>query len=194
MIVSREIDEKLLLYLDLLKKWHTKINLTSKKNFSKIWERHILDSSQAYPFVSQASSVLDVGTGAGFPGLILAIMGIKNIHLVEANRKKIVFLQEAIRLTEAPAILYNCRVEDFKEKKFNCIVSRAFASIEKFIETTVSLRTLNSYLLCFKGPSFQKELDQALMKWHFEYETYPSVLHEHGKLVILSKINKTHVI
>lgn len=188
MIVSREITEKLYLYIDLLKKWHIKFNLISERTFFHVWERHILDSAQAYSLVPEHSSLVDVGTGAGFPGLVLSIMGLNNVCLVEPNQKKAIFLQEAIRLTRSSAILYNCRIENLLGTKFEFVISRAVTSIEKFLELTHHVRLLNSSVICFKGASFQKELDQALKKWHFDFEIHPSLIHQKGKLILLSNI------
>ena len=91
--VSRETYEKLCVFHQSLIKWQNSINLISKNTVKSIWERHILDSAQLYKFVIDiGGNIIDFGSGAGFPGLVLAIMGKKNIHLVESDYKKCVFL------------------------------------------------------------------------------------------------------
>ena len=87
--VSRETYEKLQVYERLLKKWQSKLNLVSRNSVENIWQRHFLDSAQIYPLLNgTANSVLDVGAGAGFPGVVLSILGARNVHLVEQNKKK----------------------------------------------------------------------------------------------------------
>ena len=95
--VSRETIEKLETYATLLLRWQSKINLISTNSLQQAWHRHFLDSAQIYLMSpKKASSVIDVGTGAGFPGLVLSIMGMKNVQLVEQNKKKCAFLYEVI--------------------------------------------------------------------------------------------------
>ena len=102
--VSRETIEKLETYATLLLRWQSKINLISTNSLQQAWHRHFLDSAQIYLMSpKKAASVIDVGTGAGFPGLVLSIMGMKNVQLVEQNKKKCAFLYEVIRETEATA-------------------------------------------------------------------------------------------
>ena len=99
--VSRETYEKLCTFHKVLKKWQNSINLISNNTVKNIWERHFLDSAQLYQFVKGVEgNIIDFGSGAGFPGLVLAIMGKKNIHLVESDYKKCVFLKEIAMLTE----------------------------------------------------------------------------------------------
>ena len=95
--VSRETYEKLCVFQKILIKWQNSINLISKNTLENIWERHFLDSAQLYEFVRGVEgNIIDFGSGAGFPGMVLAIMGKKNIHLVESDHKKCVFLKEIV--------------------------------------------------------------------------------------------------
>ena len=92
-IVSRETYEKLCVFHKILIKWQNSINLISKSTVKSIWERHFLDSAQLYTFVKDVKgNIIDFGSGAGFPGMVMAIMGKKNIHLVESDYKKCIFL------------------------------------------------------------------------------------------------------
>ena len=111
--VSRETYEKLCAFEEILIKWQNSINLISRSTIKSIWSRHFLDSAQLYSFVRNVEgNIIDFGTGAGFPGMVLAIMGKKNIHLVESDHKKCVFLKEIAMLTETDITVHNCRIED----------------------------------------------------------------------------------
>jgi 16S rRNA (guanine527-N7)-methyltransferase len=110
--VSRETLERLKAYADLLIKWNARINLVSPDTIPILWDRHITDSAQLFRFIPQNTpNLLDVGVGAGFPGLVLSIMGIKEVHLVESDQRKIAFLREAARLTGAHVTLHGARIE-----------------------------------------------------------------------------------
>ena len=111
--VSRETYEKLCIFQKTLIKWQNSINLIGKSSIINIWERHFLDSAQLYKFTKDINgNILDFGSGAGFPGLVLAIMGKKKIHLVESDHKKCVFLKEIAMLTEIDITVHNCRIEN----------------------------------------------------------------------------------
>ena len=124
--------EKLKIYEETLKKWQSKINLISPSTVPDIWNRHIMDSAQLYPLISkQPQVILDLGSGAGFPGLVLAILnqtqgrGNWAVHLVESDTRKCVFMREILRLCQVHAIIHNCRIEDMEPMKVDIITARA---------------------------------------------------------------------
>ena len=159
--VSRETYEKFEIYHKTLLKWQNSINLISKNTIKNIWERHFLDSAQLYRFVKNLDgNVIDFGSGAGFPGMVLAIMGNKNVHLVESNQKKCVFLKEIAMLTETDITIHNCRIEDLSFINVDLITCRALASlstlidyVEVFINKSLSEKQKIPKLLFLKGKS-----------------------------------------
>src|SRR5690606_35728339 len=95
-----------------------------------LWHRHFLDSAQIYPLISPNSQVLlDMGSGAGFPGLVLAIMGVRGVHLVESDRKKAAFLREAARITDSDIQIHNCRLETLPPFPADVVTARALAPL-----------------------------------------------------------------
>ena len=104
--VSRETLERLRIYEALLRKWQAKINLVGPATLDDAWRRHFLDSAQLFPLLpANAQVVVDLGSGAGFPGLVLAVMGVPTVHLIESDLRKAAFLREVARETATPAIV-----------------------------------------------------------------------------------------
>ena len=94
--VSRETLDRLRLYADLLIKWQKSLNLVGRSTIGDLWRRHMLDSAQLLPFIpARTTRLLDLGSGAGFPGMVLAILGVRGVELVESDQKKAVFLRES---------------------------------------------------------------------------------------------------
>src|SRR5437660_4118565 len=110
--VSRETLPRLDAYAELLRRWSPRINLVAASTLDDLWRRHFLDSAQLLPLVpSAARSLIDLGSGAGFPGLVLAILGVPGVELVEADSRKCAFLREAARIAAAPVMIRNARIE-----------------------------------------------------------------------------------
>src|SRR5215831_3711089 len=110
--VSRETLARLEAYAELLTRWSARINLVGRVTIPDLWCRHLLDSAQLRQFLSDSvGSLIDLGSGAGLPGLILAILGVPGVELVEADSRKCAFLREAVRITEADALIRACRIE-----------------------------------------------------------------------------------
>ncbi len=113
--VSRETLARLERYAELLEKWNRRINLVGRGTIDDLWRRHMLDSAQLLPLIpDSAESLVDLGSGAGFPGLVLAICGVENVHLIESDRKKSAFLREVARETAAPVTIHNKRIEEIE--------------------------------------------------------------------------------
>jgi 16S rRNA (guanine527-N7)-methyltransferase len=176
--VSRETLEQLSLYVDLLIKWQRRINLVGAATLKDVWRRHMLDSAQLYPHVlNQSGSLLDVGSGAGFPGLALSIMGIPNVTLVESNQKKCSFLGEVIRQTSCTAQVFHGRVEDYPDKnRAETITARALAPLEELLGLSFPLLAMGGKCLFLKGQTFDQELTQSEKKWIMEVQIHPSIV------------------
>ena len=154
--------EKLEIYLATLKKWNRVYNLTAIDEDSEIIVKHFLDSLSVNQYIQHSERILDVGTGAGFPGLILALFNPKkSFVLVDGVSKKISFLQEMIgKLNLKNAIAVHTKVEQYKvAEQFDMIISRAFADIKKMIKLTNHLMKDDGRFIAMKGPDVMSELD-----------------------------------
>jgi 16S rRNA (guanine527-N7)-methyltransferase len=126
--VSREVKEDLLNYQNLLLKWNKAINLISRNSEKDIWARHILDSLQLLKYIDFLDNIIDIGSGGGFPGIVLSIGGVKNIALVESDKKKSVFLARAAKLSLNKIIIIDKRVDEKFTMNCDILTSRGFSS------------------------------------------------------------------
>ena len=198
--VSRETFEKLSVFHNTLLKWQNSINLISGSTTKNIWERHILDSAQLFKFVRDIDgNILDFGSGAGFPGLVLAIMGKKKVHLVESDHKKCVFLKEISMLTEIDITIHNCRIENLRFINVDLVTCRALAPLNKliqYVETYIRKSSKHNHLfpklLFLKGKSYKSELSQLNKKIHFK--EFPSITDKDSKILYVNKLDMLNVI
>ena len=199
--VSRETYEKFEIYYETLYKWQKSINLISNSTTENIKVRHFLDSAQLYKFTKDISgNILDLGSGAGFPGLILAMMGNKNISVVESDQKKCTFIREVAMLSDTNINVYNSRIEDLNFFKPNLITARALAPLDKlikYVENYIKKSPSNSEklpnMLFLKGKSYKKELLDLSKTRNIDYETYQSISDEFGKIIYINKVNVLNV-
>lgn len=152
--------QRLRVYADLLRQWNSRINLIAKSTEQHIWQRHFLDSAALINHLpEQDSSVLDLGSGAGFPGMVLCILRERPITLVESLSKKVVFLNEVKRHLELSCDIVHARAETLKlEEKFPVITARAVAPLITLWQWTENLRTPQALGLFLKGQQSQEEL------------------------------------
>ena len=181
--VSRETFNNLILYYNILTEWQTKMNLVSNHSLINAFERHFLDSAQIFKYCNKIEgNILDFGTGAGFPGLVLAIMGIKNIHLVESNKKKCNFLNEVLYKTRTNSTVHNYRIECLPYLNPSLIMARALAPTQKLITLCMDymIRGNSTYskkdalenmpnLLFLKGKSYYEELTSIQSKTNINF-------------------------
>ena len=186
--VSRETIEKLKEYHNLLLKWNSTINLISRSSESDCWNRHILDSIQLVDMVD-ANNIFDFGSGAGLPGIVLAICGKKNINLVEVDIRKCAFLRRVQSILDLDMTIHNCLIEDVLIPDNSIIVSRALFDVSKFCKYTYDLR-FNGKILLLKGDSYIKEVDIAKQLWDFDLEMFPSATKEHSMILKILNIRK----
>ena len=199
--VSRETYEKLCVFKKVLIKWQNSINLISRSTINNIWARHFLDSAQLYTFVRNVEgNIIDFGSGAGFPGMVLAIMGKKNIHLVESDHKKCVFLKEIAMLTETDITIHNCRIEDLNFINVDLITCRALASLSKLINyveifTNKSLGEKKELpkLLFLKGKSYYSEVIELSKNKKISFKEYPSITDRNGKILYINKVDTLEI-
>jgi 16S rRNA (guanine527-N7)-methyltransferase len=175
--VSRETISRLQTYHDLLVKWQKAINLVSPKTIDNIWSRHFADSAQLSESIPQNSRVVDLGSGAGFPGLVLAVKRPElKVTLIESDNKKSEFLKNVSRETKSQAVVVNDRVENFLKQGGEApdfITARAFAPLEKIIEM-IPDNCRGAVLLLLKGKTAMDEIKDAANRFEFNYEDFAS--------------------
>ena len=185
--------EQFNLYKELLIKWQKSINLISPASISQIEIRHFLDSAQIYDYINEDAAVADLGSGAGFPGMILAILGI-NTTLIESDQKKCLFLKEVARHYKIHPQIICSRIEDFSkqniEKKFDVITARALTSLIQLLDYATPLLKENGKCIFLKGEKADLEIIEAQKKYMFHVEHIPSKTDANGKILILSKVKK----
>jgi len=191
--VSRETLDRLQAYGDLLVKWQAKINLVSNSTLDDLWTRHLLDSAQVFPYLPRnCKTLVDIGCGAGFPGLVLAIMGIEDVHLVDSDARKMAFVREAARITETSVTIHNCRIDDLEQKQFaDVVTSRALASLEKLLSFSSDLRKPDGSCIFLKGRKTDEELKEACKIWDFDCESKGSLSDPDGRILIIERMTRT---
>jgi len=133
--VSRETRERLNTYAELLRKWQRSINLVGPKTLDDLWNRHFVDSAQLLPLIPPTARVLvDFGSGAGFPGLVLAILGMAEVHLIESDQRKATFLREVARATGTPVTVHAKRIEQVTPFPADIVSARALAPLGDLLD------------------------------------------------------------
>lgn len=167
--------EKLKIFADLVQKWSPKINLVSKSDLPHVWERHIEDSLRLLAFIPTTTSrAIDLGSGAGFPGLVLCIASDLPFDLIESDARKAAFLTEAARQTKAPAKIHNCRIEAAPVQPAPLITARALAPLGKLLGLAAPLLEPDGFCLFPKGRGVETELTDATTLWHMNSERLSS--------------------
>ena len=188
-----EVEEKLQTYLQLLKKWQPKINLVSNNTLDDAWKRHFEDSIQLTELIpDKPVTIFDLGSGAGFPGMVLAILrpDIK-VHLIESDQKKCSFLKTVSRETETPVEIHNMRIEDVSREMIpDIITARALASLDRLFDYCADWVEANQNLVLIfpKGENFLSEIEVLQQKWKFDYRTCESKTDKNAKICLFSNI------
>jgi 16S rRNA (guanine527-N7)-methyltransferase len=199
-LVSRETWARLDGLVALLFKWQDTTNLVAPSTLAEIWTRHIADSLQLLTIAPGACAWIDLGSGGGFPGLVVACAMADHaggkIDLVESNQKKSAFLREAIRILGVPAIVHAQRIEDFvgtTVQSFDVVTARALAPLEKLIGYASPLLKTGAVGLFLKGQDVEAELTAASKSWTIEADLVPSVTDPQARIVVVRRATKlTH--
>ena len=188
-IINEEQQRQLENYIKLLLEWNNKINLIGKSTIDDLWNRHIVDSAQLMKFLSEEElkncKCADFGTGAGFPGIVLSILGVKNMTLIEKSIQKCNFLKEAVKFSGNKIDILNKNINDVKTKKFDVIFSRALASLNELLFIVKPFVKNNTKCIFLKGKKIEEELVEAKKHHNFEYELFDSETSEEGRVVIV---------
>jgi 16S rRNA (guanine527-N7)-methyltransferase len=192
--VSRETLDRLTAYVELLGQWNRRINLVSANTMGDVWRRHILDCAQLFKLLPrQARVVVDLGSGGGLPGLVLAAMGVPEMHLVESDLRKSAFLREAARIMDVPVTLHPERIERMAAFAADAVVARACAPLGQLIDYSEKFLSKRTLCLFLKGGTAQDEFATGLSTWSMTAETIPSVSDPTGTIVKLSAIERRAV-
>jgi 16S rRNA (guanine527-N7)-methyltransferase len=164
--VSRETLARLEAYAALLVAWSARINLVGRTTLDDLWRRHFLDSAQLLPLIPPgARSLIDLGSGAGFPGLVLAILGVPEVELIEADSRKAAFLREAARVADASVTIRACRIEAVPSHMVDVVTARGCAPLDRLL--VLSSRFIGPHTTCLflKGARAEEELTTAGKAW-----------------------------
>ena len=189
--VSRETLGRLRRYAELLVHWNRRINLVGHGTLRDLWRRHMLDSAQLYPLIADPQApLLDLGSGAGFPGLVLAAMGATDVHLIESDRRKCAFLGEAARAIGVSVAIHPERIEDVAPFIAATIVSRALAPLPELLDLAFNFSNEHSILLFLKGRTLDQELTKAQKEWSMRVDQIPSRTDPQGTILRLEAISR----
>lgn len=195
--VSRETESALRTYQALLLKWQKKINLISPTTMVDSWIRHFEDSAQLLPLIpTGAKTLYDLGSGAGFPGLVLAIARPDiAVTLIESDAKKCAFLQAVSRETGAVVTVKNARIQSAVTELPvpDLVTARALAPLESLLKYAAPWAE-SATLIFPKGENWQAEIDAAKqVGWTFDYEAIPSKTEKNARILVLKNVRKTPV-
>ena len=190
--VSRETAARLDDFVQLLLKWQQTTNLVAPASLSEVWTRHVLDSLQLLALAPDALTWVDLGSGGGFPGLVIACAlaerpGAK-VHLVESNRKKGAFLREAARRLGLPALVHSRRIEDLVDNfddLADVVTARALAPLRGLLDLAEPMLKTGATGLFPKGQDVETELTEAAKYWIIEADLIPSMTSAQGRVVVV---------
>src|SRR6187200_2737090 len=195
--VSRETEARLDRYVALLLEWQIKTNLVAPSTLPNLWTRHISDSLQLLSLAPSAKTWVDLGSGGGFPGVVLACALAEtpgaNVHLVERNAKKAAFLREAVRITSAAATVHLAGIGDIVDRiggRVDCVTARALAPLHQLVGYAEPFVRDGAKALFLKGQDVEAELTEATKYWNIEPRLYSSRTGGHGWIVELDRIER----
>jgi 16S rRNA (guanine527-N7)-methyltransferase len=180
--------ERLQAYAELLVKWQPRINLVGPDTVPELWRRHFFDSAQLMPLVGAVRRVVDLGSGAGFPGLVLAVMGASDVHLIESDARKCAFLREAARVAATAVTVHNRRIEQVAPLAADLVTARALAPLPRLLEWAAPHLGEGGRCLFLKGKGSEDELTAAAKDWNIAVERVPSLSDPSGVILHLREV------
>ena len=190
---SKEVLGKLELYHDLLISWQKKYNLVGPSTLKDIWQRHFIDSAQLFsllPEEHKEKPIYDIGSGAGFPGMVLAIMGRKDIVLCESSSKKCIFLEEVKSKTNTNVIIDNIRAESLPSCSAAAIIARAVTSLSGLLNLSIPILAKTGVCIFPKGINWKKELLFAQKRFHIDYKVVESITSKDSSIIIINRAER----
>jgi 16S rRNA (guanine527-N7)-methyltransferase len=184
--VSRETLAMLKIYVGMLKDWNTRRNLVSAVSLEDVWHRHVMDSAQLASLIpGNAETLVDLGSGAGFPGLVLAIIlrDHLRVSLFEATKKKAEFLRAVAERLELPVAVRNERIEEAPRQVFDIVTARACAALPELLAYAQDFIGPDTICLFLKGQNLVLELTDARKSWKMDARSHPSKTHPLGRVL-----------
>jgi 16S rRNA (guanine527-N7)-methyltransferase len=194
--VSRETLRKLEAFVELVQRWNAAINLIARSTVADVWNRHIVDSVQLIRFCPpQARVWLDMGSGGGFPGLVVAVLAQEHVPalrvaLVESDKRKAAFLQQAARELQVDCTVHCARIEAMAPQAADVVSARALAPLEQLIGFAARHSTTDGLGVFPKGVSFAEEVATARRTWRFDIETHASAVKSGAALLLVRNIDR----
>lgn len=195
--VSRETEGRLDRFVELLREWQAKTNLVAPSTLPQLWSRHVSDSLQLRDLAPTAKIWVDLGSGGGFPGIVLACALAEQagafVHLIERNAKKAAFLREALRVTGAPGTVHLADIGDVVDRipdPVDCVTARALAPLNELLGLAEPLVNRGAKALFLKGQDVEAELTEATKYWKIEPHLHSSRTGGQGWIVELDKIGR----
>ena len=193
--VSRETFLKLKTYEASLHEWQNKFNLVSNASLENAWQRHFEDSVQLFKFIpTSARTMLDFGSGAGFPALVLAIMAQEKmpnlkVKLIESIKKKTLYLNTVKELCQLNVDVVNDRIENLPAQKVDVITSRAMCNLNDLLKYSLKFTTKQTLMIFPKGRSYQEELDEARRNWKFDCRIEKNEVSDDGVILLINHLS-----
>lgn len=193
-LVSRETFERLVAFEQEFLKWARRINLAAPSTLDSLWRRHILDSAQLAPIAPATLRWLDLGSGGGFPGAVMAILLRERagaaIDLVESNRKKAAFLQSVLAKLDAPARVHPRRIEEADIRIPEVVTARALAPLPLLLCLSERWLGSGSRGLFHKGRDYRAELEESRDAWRFDLVEHQSVVAPEGVILEIANLRR----
>lgn len=193
--VSRETLKRLDVYAELLGRWNRKINLVSKRTLDDLWARHFLDSAQLLEFAKEGGSWVDLGSGGGFPGTVVAILAAESrpklmVTMVEADQRKAAFLRTVLRETGVSADVIAQRIEQTQPLEAEILSARALAPLVDLLGFAERHLATTGRALFLKGEKASIEVTEALERWRFDCETYSSKTDKEAVILSIGDVQR----
>lgn len=186
--VSRETLQRLESFAESLVLWNKRINLVGKATLEDLWQRHMLDSAQLHPLLpAGARTLVDLGSGGGFPGLVLAAMGVPEVHLVDSDARKCAFLREAGRAAGLPIAVHHSRIEAAPPLRADAITARALADLPNLLHLASRFTRPGTICLFLKGKTAAEELTRAREQWTIDATLAPSRSDPGGCIILVRR-------
>lgn len=187
--VSRETRQRLEAYAACLRSWQDKMNLVGRSTLDDLWRRHMQDSAQLLRFVPRhCRRLVDLGSGAGFPGLVLSILGVPGVELVESDQKKAAFLRAAAQASGSDAVIHACRAEELPPGPADVVTARAVAPLERLVPMIAPFLAEGSLAILPKGSSVDDELKAVARHWHLWYTRHTSMTDPRGSILVIDRL------
>jgi 16S rRNA (guanine527-N7)-methyltransferase len=195
--VSRETLARLRAHVELLRRWQSVKNLVAPATLPDIWRRHVLDSAQVLGLIGDAKTMADLGSGAGFPGMVLAIMlsgqgRPVRVHLVESNARKASFLREVGRATDAPVEIHAVRIDTFVAEAggIDLVTARALAPMAELLRMSEQLLKSGARGVFMKGQDVEQELTDAAKSWRINADLIRSITGPSSRIVHVTRADR----